>query len=74
MIKTALREAQCGFLLVRIGHLIRQRYSPCDFEGIMGRLEVKSGGSLDFDSLLSYNFIYSENGEVLLLPFGMAGS
>ena len=40
----------------------------------MGRPEVKSGGSLDFDSLLSYNFIYSENGEVLLLPFGMAGS
>ena len=72
--KTALREAQCGFLLVRIGHLIRQRYSPCDFMGIMERPEVKSGGSLDFASLLSYNFIYSENGEVLLLSFGMAGS
>lgn len=42
--------------------------------GIMGRQEVKSGGSLDFASLLSYNFIYSENGEVLLLSFGMAGS
>ena len=46
MIKTALREAQCGFLLVRIGHLIRQRYSSCDFMGIMGRQEVKSGDHL----------------------------
>ena len=42
--------------------------------GIMGRQEVKSGGSLDFASLLSYNFIYSENGKVLLLSFGMAGT
>lgn len=72
--KTALREAQCGFLLARIGHLIRQRYISCDFMGIMGRQEVKSGGLLDFASLLSYNFIYSENGEVLLLSFEMAGS
>ena len=54
--------------------LIRQRYSPCDFAGIKGRQEVKSGGSLDFASLLSYNFIYSENGKVLLLSFGMAGT
>lgn len=40
----------------------------------MGWVEVKSGGLLDFASLLSYNFIYSENGKVLLLSFGMAGS
>ena len=42
--------------------------------GIMGRQEVKSRGSLDFVSLLSYNFIYNENGKVLLLSFGMAGA
>lgn len=40
----------------------------------MGWVEVKSGGLLDFASLLSYNFIYSENGKVLLLSFGMAGT
>lgn len=53
--------------------LIRQRYSPCDFAGIKGRQEVKSGGSLDFASLLSYNFMYSENGKVLLLSLEMGG-
>lgn len=57
-----------------IGYGSRIATAVGDFMGSMGCPEVKNTGLLDFASGLSYNFMYSENGKVLLLSFGMAGS
>ena len=57
-----------------IGYGSRNATAASDLMGSMGCSEVKSTGLLDFASGLSYNFMYSENGKVLLLSFGMAGS
>lgn len=44
-----------------------------DFWEILSCTEVKNTGLLDFASGLSYNFMYSENGIVLLLSLERVG-
>ena len=70
MIKTALRQCAMRFF---IGYGSRNATATSDFMGSMGCSEVKNTGLLDFASGLSYNFIYSENGKVLLLSLERVG-